>query len=91
MGIPQFYLYVDWVMVVTVVGSVLILLIMIYHYPIIGLKKGNYAIKAKTKDNYGLESNWSTLEVNMPKTNIYNQIKQLLLRMLERFPFFEKY
>ena len=31
-------------------------------------EQGNHIIKAKAKDVYGLESDWATLEVSMPKT-----------------------
>ena len=31
-------------------------------------EKGNYIIKAKTKDFYGAESNWETFTVSMPKS-----------------------
>jgi parallel beta-helix repeat protein len=51
---------------------------------------GSYLIKAKLIDAYGLESDWGTLEVSMPKTHIHNPILELIMKMLERFPFFEK-
>jgi len=53
-------------------------------------EQGDYTINSKARDVYGGESEWSTLEVSMPKTHIYNPTIQLLMRMLERFPFFEK-
>jgi hypothetical protein len=53
-------------------------------------EEGTYIIKAKAKDIYGAESDWAKLEVSMPKTHIHNTIIELLLKMLERFPFFEK-
>ncbi|MCJ7570849.1 MAG: DNRLRE domain-containing protein, partial [Candidatus Thermoplasmatota archaeon] len=53
--------------------------------------KGSYNIRVKAKDIYGLESEWSyLLSIRMPKKYIYNPIVQLLFKMLERFPFFEK-
>ena len=53
--------------------------------------KGNYEIKVKARDIYGYESEWSDpLAIRMPKIYTYNPIIQLLLKMLERFPFFEK-
>jgi hypothetical protein len=61
-----------------------------YNFSHTWSEKGDYTIKAKAKDTYGAESNWATLEISMPKTYIYNPIMQLLLKMLERFPFFEK-
>lgn len=52
---------------------------------------GNFEIKVKAKDIYDLESDWSDpLEVTMPKKSIFNPILQLLLRIFERFPYFEK-
>ena len=52
---------------------------------------GDYPIKVKAKDIYGAETIWSDpLVVSMPKTHIYNPITQLFLKILERFPFFEK-
>ena len=51
---------------------------------------GNYVVRVKAKDIYGAESDWSTLKINMPKTHTHNPIIELLLKMLERFPFFEK-
>ena len=54
-------------------------------------KKGDYSIKVQAKDISGAESDWSIpLEVNMPKAYIYNPLMQLILKLLERFPFFEK-
>jgi hypothetical protein len=51
---------------------------------------GQYTMKVKAQDCYGAESDWKILEVTMPKTNIYNPIIQLLLKILQRFSFFEK-
>ena len=51
---------------------------------------GNYIVKVKARDIYGAESDWSILKINMPKTHIHNPIIELLMKMLERFPFFEK-
>jgi hypothetical protein len=53
-------------------------------------EKGEYTIKAKTRDVFGAESDWATYKVSMPKTHLYNPIMQLLLRILERFPLLEK-
>ena len=54
-------------------------------------KKGNYDIKVKAKDIFGMESDWSDpLAIRMPKMYIYNPIVQLLFRIFERFPLFEK-
>jgi len=53
--------------------------------------KDNYEIKVKARDIYGAESDWSEpLTIRMPKTYTYNTKMELLLKMLERFPFFEK-
>ena len=55
------------------------------------IRQGTYPIKVKAKDIHGNESVWSDpLVISMPKTHIHNPIMELLLKMLERFPFFEK-
>ena len=47
-------------------------------------EKDTYTITAKAKDEYGLESDWATLEVEMP---VNQQVTNSLLQMiLERFP-----
>ncbi|MCK4429753.1 MAG: PKD domain-containing protein [Candidatus Aminicenantes bacterium] len=48
--------------------------------------KGTYTIKAKAKDIYGAESDWSTLEVTMPKNKPFNFNFPLISWLLERFP-----
>jgi glutamine amidotransferase-like uncharacterized protein len=53
-------------------------------------EEGDYIIKAKAKDIYGAESNWGTLTVSMPKSYIYDPIIELIMKLLKRFPFFEK-
>ena len=53
--------------------------------------KGSYSVKVQAKDVSGAESDWSLpLEVNMPKTYVYNPLMRLIFKVLERFPFFEK-
>jgi hypothetical protein len=53
--------------------------------------EGSYNIRVKAKDIFGAESDWSEpLAIRMPKTHFYNPIIQIFLKMLERFPFFEK-
>jgi len=46
-------------------------------------KKGNYTIRAKAKDVLGEESDWTTLEVTMPKNKQLNNIWPF--KFLERF------
>jgi agmatine/peptidylarginine deiminase len=46
-------------------------------------KQGQFTVTAKSKDTLGAESNWATLNVNMPKTK---QIYSPLLRFLENHP-----
>ena len=48
-------------------------------------EKDTYTIAAKAKDEYGLESDWATLEVVMP-INQQVLINPLLQMLLERFP-----
>jgi hypothetical protein len=50
--------------------------------------KGNYELKAKAKDELGAESNWSTLNVKIPRIRVLNN--QLVLRLLELFPILQK-
>jgi len=52
-------------------------------------KKGDYTIKARARDFYGAESDWETLEINMPKSKTIS-IQLLLQRLFQCFPFFEK-
>jgi len=50
-------------------------------------EKGTYNIRAKTKDVYGAESDWSVLTVRMPHSNIINaQRFSMIDRLSERFP-----
>jgi len=48
-------------------------------------EQGNFTIKAKTRDTFGLESDWGYLEVTMP-VNQQSYSFPLLQRFLERFP-----
>lgn len=48
-------------------------------------EQGNYIIKAKAKDIYGLESDWATLEISMLKNKIINY-KYVLQRILDNYP-----
>jgi len=45
---------------------------------------GSYTISVKAKDEQGLESDWSTIEVTMPKSKIF----YLFDRLIERWMFF---
>ena len=36
-------------------------------------EKGTYTIQVKAKDIYGEESDWTTLEVSMPKNKVVNK------------------
>jgi hypothetical protein len=48
-------------------------------------QKGEYAVRVKTKDVFGGESDWSDpLPIKMPYS--YNPLQQLLERLFERFP-----
>jgi len=48
--------------------------------------KGTFTIKAKAKDVDGAESDWTTLEVTMPKNKPFNFNFNLLEWLFERFP-----
>lgn len=52
-------------------------------------EEGSYDIRAKARDVYGSESDWSALSVSMPKSKPYNPFWQLLERLTKRFPFLE--
>jgi hypothetical protein len=47
-------------------------------------EKGDYEIKAKVKDFYGMESYWSTLKVTMPRDKIV--INSFFHNFLQHFP-----
>jgi hypothetical protein len=56
------------------------------------IQKGAYTIKAKAKDIDGVESDWTTLQVTMPKTGslLFNSFLQQLFRQLPNvFPLFQ--
>jgi len=48
-------------------------------------EEGTYTVKAKATDIYGAESDWATLEVEMP-VNQQVDMHPLFQRILERFP-----
>jgi hypothetical protein len=50
-------------------------------------EKGTYTIRAKAQDVYGLESNWSTLQVKIPRNRA---IDNPLLKFFEDHPLFCK-
>jgi hypothetical protein len=49
-------------------------------------EEGEYTIKAKAIDIKGAESDWSTLDVTMPKNKVFNFNFPLLKWLFERFP-----
>jgi len=53
-------------------------------------EQNTYIIKAKAKDIYGAESDWTTLEVSMPKNKAINPFILFLERLIERFPILEQ-
>jgi CubicO group peptidase (beta-lactamase class C family) len=48
-------------------------------------EKGTYTIQAKAKDNYGAESNWSYLEINIPKNKARIINLKFIDQLFERF------
>jgi len=54
-------------------------------------QENNYIIKAKVKDVFGAESDWTTLEVTMPENMIYNPFIRMLQRLMVDFPLFEDF
>jgi hypothetical protein len=49
----------------------------------------NFTIRARAKDVTGYISDWSTIDVTMPKNKALN-ISLFFQRFFQRFPFFEK-
>ena len=51
-------------------------------------EKGTYTIQAKAKDSYGVESEWTTLDVTMPRTTttLLTQLQNLINLLIQRFP-----
>jgi pyrrolidone-carboxylate peptidase len=54
-------------------------------------EEGDYSVKVKAKDEYGTESDWTTLEVTMPNQKTLNQISKIILWLLDQFPFLQPY
>ena len=52
-------------------------------------KQGTYIVKTKAKDVNNAESEWSKLEVSMPKTKSINEFNPWILRLIQRFPILE--
>jgi len=53
-------------------------------------KQGTYIIRVKAKDNFDAESDWTTLEVSMPKNKAINPFMLFLERLIEQFPLLEQ-
>jgi len=51
-------------------------------------KQGNYTVKAKAKDSYDFESNWSEYEVQIPRTK--REYNLFFHWLLDRFPMMER-
>ncbi len=49
-------------------------------------EQGDYIIQVKAVDVYGLESDWATFEVSMPKSKLIDNINSWIFRLMERFP-----
>ncbi len=47
-------------------------------------EEGTFTIKVKAKDYYGSESDWTTLEVSMPRQHQINLIPRILFWLLEK-------
>ena len=57
----------------------------------IWIEEGYYDLRAKCKDIYGDESDWTTLELTMPKTKPFDKVPQIFIWLSERFPIFKPY
>ena len=53
--------------------------------PITWDEKGDFTFMAKSKDIYDAESDWSYLEVTVPKNNCFNII-DLIINLIEEYP-----
>ena len=51
-------------------------------------EKGNYTIKAKAKDTFGLEGDWATFDIGIIKKS--KSTDNTLFRLLERFPLIDR-
>jgi len=51
-------------------------------------ESGDYTIKAKLRDENGMESDWGYLEITMPKSR--PRYSPHLFRLLERYPLLER-
>ena len=60
-----------------------------YNFSHIWFNKGDFTIKAKAKDKYGQQTDWSYFEVTMPKSKVIFQ-PLFLQKLFQCFPFFEK-
>jgi len=58
----------------------------IYYYDHTWSEKGNYTIRAKAKDVFNEESNWTEFEIKISDPRNRASINFLFLRFLERFP-----
>lgn len=52
-------------------------------------EKGTYSIRAKAKDVHNAESDWTVLEVQMPRSFQNQLFNTLMSRLSQRFPFFD--
>jgi rhodanese-related sulfurtransferase len=53
-------------------------------------EQGIYLIQAKVRDKYGDESNWSTLEINMPEEQKFARISNLFIWIMEKIFIFKE-
>jgi len=53
-------------------------------------EKGDYVLRAKSKDNSDIESYWGTLEISMP-LNVFsnNRFLKFIMRFIDNFPFLD--
>jgi C1A family cysteine protease len=52
-------------------------------------EEGDYIVKAKVKDTFGAESDWTVLEVTVSKSKSINTFNPWFSRLIERFPILE--
>ena len=50
-------------------------------------EQGTFEIRVKAKDSYGMESDWTTMSVSMPKINLFHRINivNFLQKIMEKF------
>ena len=54
-------------------------------------EEGTYSIQAQFIDGYGFASEWTSLEISMPKNKSLNVFDYYFYKLFQRFPFLENF